>query len=399
MSDKKYTENTNTDLYNGLLANTDYIKPEFGVDGLNIVDNEIIDSESVDDTKQIIPQSNNDNQKTIKVSEESPIVEKEYTDSSSESSSSVNVRTAKKKYTESSHKTPKMGGSYEIDVENYKRLDPYTQRQRKMEIYDRLIQIKTKGIELSGNYSMNSSYEELLMEYELQKNKLSKKHGTAIAKNFFKTAIYGLEMLNKEYDPFGLELDGFSEQINMDMDEPESGYDDVLGEIYEKYRGRGKQLEPELRLLLMIGGSAASIHMSNRFNSKAGLDAAINKNPDILNRIRKGFNKQLVGNTTKPQEDDNLKKLQREREMYEKMQAAKNNQPSINKRVMKRPTDLDNILGENKFNKLTDSDSSSNNRIKEKEIVNSDELTTTFGTDGKKKKRKRIAPKVPKFDF
>ena len=77
-------------------------------------------------------------------------------------------------------------------------------------------------------------------------------------------AVTAIEFLNDRYDPFDFKLSGWSEHMNIAVDD----YGDVLGEIYEKYRGTGKKMEPEIKLLLMIAASGASFHASNTMFKK-----------------------------------------------------------------------------------------------------------------------------------
>ena len=53
-------------------------------------------------------------------------------------------------------------------------------------------------------------------------------------------AVSAFEFLNNKFDPFDLKLDGWSESITENLDE----YDDVFGELHEKYGG--KQMSPDL---------------------------------------------------------------------------------------------------------------------------------------------------------
>ena len=70
--------------------------------------------------------------------------------------------------------------------------------------------------------------------------------------------VSGIEFLNNKFDPFDHKLDGWSEAVNENVDE----YDEVFGELHEKYGGSTK-MAPELKLLFMLGGSAAMLHMTN----------------------------------------------------------------------------------------------------------------------------------------
>ena len=67
-----------------------------------------------------------------------------------------------------------------------------------------------------------------------------------------------------------------SEAVNENVDE----YDEVFGELHEKYGGK-TMMAPELKLLFMLGGSAAMLHMTNTmFKSMPGMDDIMRQNPD-----------------------------------------------------------------------------------------------------------------------
>ena len=67
-------------------------------------------------------------------------------------------------------------------------------------------------------------------------------------------AVSGLEFLNSKFDPFDLKLDGWAEAVNENLEE----YDDVFGELHDKYSSKAK-MAPEIKLLFMLGGSALCI--------------------------------------------------------------------------------------------------------------------------------------------
>ena len=69
--------------------------------------------------------------------------------------------------------------------------------------------------------------------------------------------VSGLEFLNNKFDPFDLKLDGWAEAVNENMDE----YDEVFGELHQKYSSKAK-IAPELKLLFMLGGSGLMLHMT-----------------------------------------------------------------------------------------------------------------------------------------
>ena len=69
--------------------------------------------------------------------------------------------------------------------------------------------------------------------------------------------VSGVEFLNKKFDPFDLELDGWSENVM----ENQEDYDTVFEELFQKYRSK-VNVAPEIKLMFMIGGSAMMFHLS-----------------------------------------------------------------------------------------------------------------------------------------
>ena len=89
----------------------------------------------------------------------------------------------------------------------------------------------------------------------------------------------GLEMLNKKFDPFDINLDGWSESMCENIND----YDEVFEELYEKYKEKA-EVAPELKLMLMVGGSAFMFHITNTMfkSSLPGMEQIIKQNPDIM---------------------------------------------------------------------------------------------------------------------
>ena len=94
--------------------------------------------------------------------------------------------------------------------------------------------------------------------------------------------VSGIEFLNNKFDPFDLKLDGWSEAVNENMDE----YDEVFGELHEKYGGKTK-VAPELKLLFMLGGSGLMLHMTNTMfkSSMPGMDDIMRQNPELMQQF------------------------------------------------------------------------------------------------------------------
>jgi hypothetical protein len=96
--------------------------------------------------------------------------------------------------------------------------------------------------------------------------------------------ITGLEFLNGKFDPFDIKLDGWSEQINENLDD----YDEIFAELHEKYKSKAK-MAPELKILFQLAASGMMIHMTNTMFKSAipGMDDIMRQNPDLMNQFTK----------------------------------------------------------------------------------------------------------------
>jgi hypothetical protein len=106
------------------------------------------------------------------------------------------------------------------------------------------------------------------------------------------TVTSGMEFLNNRYDPLGLSLDGWSEQVNENIED----YDEIFEELYDKYKDKTK-VAPEVRLIMSLGLSAAMCHITNTmFKSRMpGMDDIFRKNPDLARQMAQAAASQAVG--------------------------------------------------------------------------------------------------------
>ena len=290
-----------------------------------------------------------------------------------------------------------------------KDLSPQELRMKKIELLRKLSEIKSKGFELSKDYSFNSSIEEMEYEYELLKSFANKRQGIKLYKNILLNAVSAMEFMNDKYDPFSFQLSGWSEHVSVEVD----SWDDIIEEIYEKYKGTGQNMAPELKLLLLMSSSAAAFHHSkSTFKNIPGLDKIIENNPNILNKVTTG----LVGSNRtdsqfmtrqeihlnkqrdiQSQRDAELRKIQKDKMMQSMGHTSVHRNvgninfglPSVQKPPeIQAPRNVKNIIARMKQTSSNDStteDSSSNNRIVSHDRVNSDSLTSSARRRGRKK--------------
>jgi hypothetical protein len=155
-------------------------------------------------------------------------------------------------------------------------------RARARENYTKLLDLQEKyNVKLTRQYSINDDPDDMEDEYNMHKNRRNKNNQI----KFYKQTIYnvcsGIEFLNENYNPFEFKLKDWSRQISSDLDD----YTDVLEELYEKYKGIGGNIAPEIRLLFMIVSSAFFYHVSNVLFGGNNLENTIKNNPNIISKI------------------------------------------------------------------------------------------------------------------
>jgi hypothetical protein len=154
--------------------------------------------------------------------------------------------------------------------------------KEKFKYLKKLESFENKGINVTKKYSMESSLVEMQSECEMIMEEQKKQSAVKFQSNVLMTCINGIEFLNNRFDPFDIKLDGWSDQINENLND----YDDVFEELYEKYKG-GK-VAHELRLLFQLCGSAVMVHMTNTMFKSAmpGMDDILRQHPDLMKQFQ-----------------------------------------------------------------------------------------------------------------
>ena len=154
--------------------------------------------------------------------------------------------------------------------------------REKLKILRKLEDLEKKGVKLSKKYNMESPLAEMQGEYEMIISEKEKSASCKFQGRMLMAAITGLEFLNNRFDPFDVKLDGWAEQLNENLDD----YDEIFGELHEKYKSKAK-MAPELKLLFQLGGSAIMVHMTNTMFKSAmpGMDDIMRQNPELMNQF------------------------------------------------------------------------------------------------------------------
>jgi hypothetical protein len=164
--------------------------------------------------------------------------------------------------------------------------------REKFKFLRKLEALEKKGVELSKKYNMDSNLQEMMGEYETIMEEKTKLNSVKFQGNMLMAVINGMEFLNNRFDPFDIKLDGWSEQINENIVD----YDDIFGELYEKYKSKAT-MAPELKLLFQLGGSAMMVHMTNTMFKSAmpGMDDILRQNPDLMRSFQNAAVNSMAG--------------------------------------------------------------------------------------------------------
>ena len=95
--------------------------------------------------------------------------------------------------------------------------------------------------------------------------------------------VSAIEYGNKTFDPFGIDLNGWSENVFENVED----FNNVFERLYEKYRKRGEML-PEIELMLTLAGSAFMFHMSNQLFKSVSLPQGQMR--QLRQTVRSAFN-------------------------------------------------------------------------------------------------------------
>ena len=154
--------------------------------------------------------------------------------------------------------------------------------KEKFKYLRKLEDLERKGVTLSKRYNMDSNLQEMMGEYETIVAEKERTNSMKFQGKMLMACVTGLEFLNNKFDPFDVKLEGWGEQLNENIDE----YDDIFGELHEKYKSKAK-MSPELKLLFQLGGSAVMVHMSNTLFKSAmpGMDDIMRQNPELMKQF------------------------------------------------------------------------------------------------------------------
>ena len=175
----------------------------------------------------------------------------------------------------------------------YKSID-----DEKADLLNKITRLEKKGIRSIERLNMHSSIHDIRGEVKRMSYSIEVDQSVKMQRRMLIACVTGIEFLNKRYNPLDIYLNGWSESVMDGVDD----YDDVFEELYIKYRGKAK-MAPELKLMMMLGGSATMFHLTHSMFKSAmpQMNDVIKQNPDLIKSMMSA-----VANTANNAKNANL---------------------------------------------------------------------------------------------
>ena len=128
----------------------------------------------------------------------------------------------------------------------------------KADLINKLNRLEKKGFTVNKRLNVYSQVDDIRAEYKRISYSIEVEQSIKFSRRMLIACTTGLEFMNKKFNPFELELEGWSENIMENVED----YDGVFEELYIKYRSRCKshlKSSPS-----MLSGSAAMFHRRKR---------------------------------------------------------------------------------------------------------------------------------------
>jgi len=157
-----------------------------------------------------------------------------------------------------------------------------TIEDEKADLLNKISRLSKKGIATSARLTIYSDVEEIRTEYKRMTYGIEVDRSIKFQRRMLVACVTGLEFLNDKFDPFDLELNGWSQNMMENVDD----YDGVFEELYNKYKTK-VNVAPEIKLMLMVGGSAMMFHLTNSMFKAAvpNVSQVMKQNPELVRNM------------------------------------------------------------------------------------------------------------------
>lgn len=165
------------------------------------------------------------------------------------------------------------GGGMEQPSQGYNSID-----DEKADLLNKLTRLEKKGYAINKKLNAYSPVQDLRTEVKRIMYSIEVEQSVKFSRRTLIACVTGLEFLNKRYNPLEIQLDGWSESVMENVDD----YDGVFEDLHNKYKGK-MEVAPEVKLMMMLGGSAMMFHLTNSMFKAAvpNVNDILKQNPGL----------------------------------------------------------------------------------------------------------------------
>lgn len=174
----------------------------------------------------------------------------------------------------------------------YKTID-----EEKSDLLNKLGRLEKRGFNINKSLNAYSNVDDLRTEVKRITYSIDVDKSIKFSRRMLIACVTGIEFLNKKYNPFDIQLEGWSENVMENQDD----YDEVFEELYVKYRTK-MHVAPEIKLIMMLGGSAMMFHLTNSMFKQVmpNVNDVMKQNPDLMQNMMSAVQNTMSNNAQKP---------------------------------------------------------------------------------------------------
>lgn len=175
------------------------------------------------------------------------------------------------------------GSSGAMPSDGYKTIE-----DEKADLLNKITRLISKGLKSSARLTIYSDIEEIRTEYKRMTYGIEVDRSIKFQRRMLVAAVTGMEFLNSKFDPFDVELDGWSQDVMENVD----NYDGVFEELHNKYKAK-VNVAPEIKLLFMVGSSGLMFHLTKSMFKAAvpNMSEVMKQNPGLAQNMVDAVNR------------------------------------------------------------------------------------------------------------
>lgn len=162
----------------------------------------------------------------------------------------------------------------------------------KKDLLHKIDRLESRGYKLPKKFTIHDDLDEIQVEFDRVRRERDLDISVRFQSRMLVTAVTGIEVLNNSYDPFGIYLRGWSDQISSEIDD----YHDIFVDLHDKYQSSNRKMAPELRLALSLAGSGFLYHLGNKVIKQSAtpeVEDVLKSDPALMRQFQQAAAKRM----------------------------------------------------------------------------------------------------------